>query len=316
MKKKISFICPCYNEEGNIKDFYDLVKTQLTPTKYNYEMIFINDGSKDSTLEKLEEIYETDKKHVTVINFIRNFGKEAAIFAGLKEARGDYVCTIDTDLQQDPIYAVEMADILEKNDKIDMVAAKPSGDKDGAVLSFFKKGFYTIINYLADIPFRQGVSDFRLFRKNVKDVILSMKEHNRFSKGIFSWVCPDIECIEYHVEPRHTGSSKWSFIKLLKYAIEGICSFSNAPLLLPIITGCLELIICLLLLIAQVIAVLIGLDINFNLRWLIMLILFLTGFQSINIGIIAQYIAKIHTETINRPVYVVKNVLKGDNDLW
>lgn len=316
MKKKISLVAPCYNEEGNVKEFYKLVQSQFASASYDYEIVFVNDGSKDSTAEKLRSIYEADKKHVKVVNFLRNFGKEAALLAGLSEAKGDYICTIDADLQQDPIYAIEMANILENNNKIDMVAAKPLGNKDSAVLAFFKKSFYTIINALATIPFHQGVSDFRVFRKKVKDVIVSMKEHNRFSKGIFSWVCPDIECIDYEVEPRHTGETKWSFIKLFKYAVEGICSFSNAPLLVPVIIGIIELAICLLLLIAQGFGALIGLDLNYSMRWLIMLILFLTGMQSINTGIIAQYIAKIHTETTNRPIYVVKDILKGDNDLW
>ena len=246
-KKKISFVSPCYNEEDNVKPFYEMVKKTLEESEYDYEIVFINDGSKDDTYEKLQELFDKDKKHIKVVNFLRNFGKEAALLAGLSNADGDYVCTIDSDLQQEPKYGIEMAKILDENEKINMVAAKPCNEKDPEVLAFFKKYFYIIINKIADVPFYQGVSDFRVFRKSVCDTIVSMPEHNRFSKGIFSWVSPDIECIEYEVQERVNAETKWSFIKLFKYAIEGICSFSHIPLLVPFVIGGIEIVLAALL---------------------------------------------------------------------
>ena len=313
-RKKISFVSPCYNEEGNVENFYELVKEQLEKTnRYDYEIVFVNDGSKDKTIEKLKAIYEKDKKHVKVVNFLRNFGKEAALLAGLKEAEGDYVCTIDSVMQQEPYYGVEMADILEKNDSIDMVAARPKNVKDPAMLAFFKKSFYKIINGMSDVPFYQGASDFRTFRSNIRDVIISLPEHTRFSKGIFSWVCPNIECIEYEVQERGSGETKWSFTKLMKYAIQGICSFSDMPLTIPVVIGGLELLICGLMFIAQIIGLCLGLDtINYTVRWWIMLILLLTGSQSISTGIVAQYMAYVHKESVNRPIYIIKEILKED----
>ena len=312
-RKKISFVSPCYNEEGNVENFYELVKEQLEKAdRYDYEIVFVNDGSKDKTIEKLKAIYAKDKKHVKVVNFLRNFGKEAALLAGLKEAEGDYVCTIDSDMQQEPFYGVEMADILEKNDSIDMVAARPKNVKDPALLAFFKKSFYKIINGMSDVPFYQGASDFRTFRSNIRDVIVSLPEHTRFSKGIFSWVCPNIECIEYEVQERGSGETKWSFTKLMKYAIQGICSFSDMPLVFPVAIGGLELLVCGLLFIAQIIGLIAGIDLNYATRWWIILVLFLTGMQGISTGIVGQYMSYVHKEAVNRPIYIVKEVLKED----
>lgn len=312
MNKKISFVSPCYNEESNVYPFYNLVKETMKGKKYDYEIVFVNDGSKDNTMNELEGIYESDPKHIVVVNFLHNFGKEAALLAGLKNATGDYICTIDSDLQQDPKYGIQMADILENNASIDMVAAKPSNEKDSALLSFFKKSFYKIINAISSVPFYQGVSDFRVFRKNVCDTIISMPEHNRFSKGIFSWVCPDIQCIDYEVKDRASGTTKWSFFKLFKYAFEGICSFSHTPLLFPIIFGILELIFAVIFGTITIIGHIAHFAMPFSVLWILFTILILTGIQSISTGIIGQYLAKIHTETTNRPIYVIKEILKGE----
>lgn len=313
MSKKISFVSPCYNEEKNVYPFYNLVKETMKGKKFQYEIVFVNDGSRDKTMEELEDIYKTDPEHITVVNFLHNFGKEAAMLAGLKNATGDYICTIDSDLQQDPKYGVQMANILEENDSIDMVAAKPSNEKDSFILSFFKKSFYKIINAIATVPFYQGVSDFRVFRKNVCDAIVSMPEHNRFSKGIFSWVCPNIKCIDYEVKDRANGTTKWSFFKLFKYAFEGICSFSHAPLLFPIIFGAIELFTAIALGLITVIGHIANWFIPFDIMWLFVVLLGVTGIQSISTGIIGQYLAKVHTETTNRPIYIIKEILNKEN---
>jgi glycosyltransferase involved in cell wall biosynthesis len=314
MKKKISFVSPCYNEEDNVKPFYQMVKTTLKDTEYEYEIVFINDGSKDDTYENLKELYENDKQHVKVVNFLRNFGKEAALLAGLSNADGDYICTIDSDLQQEPKYGIEMARILDNNETINMVAAKPSNEKDSKILALFKKTFYTIINKIAEVPFYQGVSDFRVFRKSVCDTIVSMPEHNRFSKGIFSWVSPEIQCIDYEVKNRINGTTKWSFIKLFKYAIEGICSFSHIPLLTPFFISGIEGVVALILFLIGSIGGIIGHSSPFFMMFfLISCVLSIGALNLICMGIFGQYLAKIHTETTNRPLFVIKNILKGDN---
>ena len=299
---KISLVAPCYNEEGNLRLFYDTVKETFKLSKYALEIVFINDGSKDTTYKILKEIFNENKKEVKVINFLHNFGKEAAIFAGLKETTGDYVCIIDTDCQQDPKY------ILENNDEVNMVAAKPSNEKDSKMLSFFKSNFYKIINKIATVPFYQGVSDFRVFRKNICEAILSLNEHNRFSKGIFSWVCPDIICVDYEVKERNAGTTKWSFFKLLKYAFDGIFAFSSFPLIISAFSGIFELFIAFIIGIVCIIKVIIGVPVAVTLLFFVVFLL--ASISSFNIWIIGQYISKIHTETLNRPIYIIKDILK------
>jgi hypothetical protein len=166
---------------------------------------------------------------------------------------------------------------------------------------------------MSDVPFYQGVSDFRTFRKIVRDTIVSMPEHNRFSKGIFSWVCPNIKCIDYEVKERASGTTKWSFIKLFKYALEGIMSFSHMPLLVPFAFGVLEFFVAMIILFAMLIGYIAGSIVSFGTLWIIFGILMLTGFQSISTGISGQYLAKVHTETTNRPIYVVKETLKKEH---
>ena len=314
MNKKISFVSPCYNEEDNVKPFYNMVTKTLENSEYDYEIVFVNDGSKDGTYNNLEKIFENDKSHVKVINFLRNFGKESALLAGLSNADGDYVCTIDSDMQQEPKYALEMARILDYNEKVNMVAAKPSNEKDSKILSLFKKYFYIIINKMADVPFYQGVSDFRVFRKNVCDTIVSMPEHNRFSKGIFSWVSPNIECIDYEVKDRLNGTTKWSFIKLFKYAVEGICSFSHLPLLAPFLVGGIEVVLSVIMLLFGLIGgITEGFSTSFSLMTGLSCILFFSGLNSFCMGIFGQYLSKIHVEAVNRPIYIIKNILKGED---
>ena len=312
---KLSFIAPCYNEEDNVELFYNTVIHRLQETDFaeNYEIVFVNDGSKDKTYEKLKEIYEHDDENVKVVNFLHNFGKEAALLAGLKEATGDYIALIDTDCQQDPKYSIEMANILTVNQNVDMVAAKPKNEKDSKALAFFKSSFYKIINAVSDVPFYQGVSDFRVFRKNIKEVIENLPEHNRFSKGIFSWVCPEIECIEYEVQERNSGTTKWSFIKLFQYAMEGIFSFSHAPLLSHIITGVVELAIAFILLLTGIISSISNGFAN-SICFLFCALFLIGGIHSVNAGITAQYIAKIHTETTNRPHYIIENILSKSRE--
>ena len=209
---KLSLVVPCYNEEENVNVFYDNIKQNYNKD-LDYELIFIDDGSKDETLEKLKELAKLDKKHVKTISFSRNFGKEAAILAGLKEAKGDYVGIIDADMQQDPKIMLEMLDILEKDNYYDSVAAYQKERKENKVISFFKRNFYEIMNSTSSFEIKQGASDFRLFRRAVVDSILLLEEDNRFSKGIFSWVGFHTYYLPYVPNKREHGSTKFNFVK-------------------------------------------------------------------------------------------------------
>lgn len=296
---KLSLVVPCYNEEGNIKTFYNYVKEKYTSIK-NYELVFVNDGSRDNTFKELKEISSLDKKYVKVLSFSRNFGKEAAMLAGLKHAEGDYVVVIDADMQQDPMIVLDMLDILEKDESYDVVAAFQEQRKEGKLLSFLKKSFYSIINDMSQVEFRQGASDFRLFRRCVVDSILSLEEKNRFSKGIFSFVGYNTYYLPYTPEERNAGVSSFSFSKLLNYAISGIVSFSTKPLRLPIYLGITFLISAFI----AFILFLFNMEIVLSLA---VLILFISGLQFIVIGIMGEYISQMHIESKNRPVYIIKD---------
>lgn len=226
---KISLIIPCYNEAENIHAFYNMVKESYKQEIKNIEFVFIDDGSSDSTFCKLQELYNR-YEHIKVICFSRNFGKEAAIYAGLSHAGGKYNCIIDADLQQSPEVVKEMEELLDLNDDVDCVAAYQQVRHEGKILSVFKNCFYRMINRMTDIEFVAGASDFRMFRKNVKDAILNLQERYRFSKGIFSWIGFETAYIPYEVQERHSGNSKWSFRKLIKYGMGGIVSFTTTPL--------------------------------------------------------------------------------------
>lgn len=294
---KLSLVIPCYNEEANINVFYNYVKDNYKDVE-NYELIFINDGSKDNTLLKLKEI-SSDKKHVKVISFSRNFGKESAMLAGLKASSGDYVCIIDADMQQDPVIVLDMLKILEENDNYDVVSTYQETRKESSIISFFKKSFYKIINKLSQVDFHQGVSDFRLFRRQVVDAILLLNEDNRFSKDIFSYVGFNNYYYPYIPFERNAGKSSFSFKKLFNYAIDGIISFSTKPLLIPFYLG-------VMFLIATLISLIILLCHYDLLILVVTLILLIAGLQFIVMGIIGKYLSQIHIQSKERPTYIIK----------
>lgn len=306
----ISIVVPCFNEENNLDVFYNTVKEAMEKFWDNIELIFINDGSSDNTFCKLEEIYNSDKEHVKVINFSRNFGKEAALLAGLKKSVGDYVSIIDADLQQNPKYLVEMIDFLEENPNYDMVAAYQKIRKEGKILTFFKNRFYSLINRISEIEFVKSASDFRTLRRQVVDAVIELPERCRFSKGIFSWVGFETHYIEYEVEDRNSGESKWSFFKLFTYAINGIISFSNLPLILSSFTGIILCIIAFIYMIAIVIKTILFGEVVAGFPTLICIILLMSGLQLFFIGILGQYIARTFTESKNRPIYIIKDNLE------
>lgn len=310
---KLSLIVPCYNEEGNVKLFAKKVE-ETFQRKYSYEIIFINDGSKDNTLKELKELAKNKKQNIKIINFSRNFGKEAGIYAGLKEAKGDYINIIDADLQQDPKFTLEMVEFLGKNPDYDIITAYQKKRHESKVLAFFKKTFYKIINKMSEIEFVNGASDFRTFRKNVVNSILELTEYYRFSKGIFSWVGYNVYYMPYEVHQRINGSSKWSFWKLFKYAINGIVSFTTSPLRLSTILG---LFFSLLSIIYLVVVIIQKIFFQINIEGyatIVALILLLGGIQLLCIGIIGEYLARTYVETKKRPIYITKEIIDNQKE--
>lgn len=308
---KISLIVPCYNEQDNVEEFHKVATATFSNTSYEYEITFINDGSKDGTLNILKKIYKQDAKHVNVISFSRNFGKEAAIYAGLKNVSGDFVTIIDSDLQQRPELVLDMLKILEENEDYDCVAAYQEERHEGAVLEFFKSLFYKLINKVSEVEFRSGASDFRTMRKSMADALVSLPEYHRFSKGLFSWVGFNTYFMPYIAEERFSGTSKWSFISLFKYAINGIVAFTVSPLKIATYIGATFSFISLLYMLVVIIQKLFfSIDIP-GYPTLISVILLLGGLQLLILGIIGEYLSRMYIETKNRPIYIEKLNLKA-----
>ena len=298
----LSIVVPCYNEEGNVELFSEEVEKVFKGKKIKYEIIFVNDGSKDNTIEKLYNLVDSSSHKIKVVNFSRNFGKESAMYAGLKESKGKFVTIIDADLQQKPSIILDMLDILNNNPDVDSVAAYQEQRKEGKVLAFFKNSFYKLINSISDVPFVQGASDFRTFRRSVVNSILEISEYHRFSKGIFSFVGYNTYYMPYVVESRNSGETSWSFKKLFNYAIEGIVAFTTSPLRIPVFIGMLLELIFLILLI---IFLILGIN-SFDIIILILLLLF--GLLFISIGVIGEYLSKTYIQVKNRPIYIIKNI--------
>lgn len=307
---KISLVVPCYNEVQNIIPFWELVKE--TFSGQHYEVIFINDGSRDGTLLKLKEIYNCNKSCVKVVSFSRNFGKEAAILAGLERA-SDYTSIIDSDLQQPPGIVLEMVEFLEQNDEFDIVAAYQEERSEGKIISGFKNCFYKLINKVCEIEFYPGASDFRTFRKNVVEAIISMKEYFRFSKGIFSWVGFETYYMPYIANKRYSGESKWSFFKLLKYALEGFLSFTTFPLRIGTYLGFgISFAALVYMVVVFIQKIFFAIDIP-GYPTIVVLVLLLGGIQLLILGIMGEYIARTYIQGKNRPVYIVKEYLEDED---
>lgn len=310
---KLSLVVPCFNEEENVQLFFDETQRAFEGLVGNYEIVFINDGSTDNTRKNLKVIYENNSDKVQVLTFSRNFGKESAIFAGLSHAKGDLVCIIDADLQQRPEVVIEMLKAMSEDDSIDCVTAYQENRRESKFMSLVKSGFYKVINKIAEVDFVNGASDFRLMKRNMVDAILDMGEYHRFSKGIFSWVGFNTKYIPYTVEERRFGKSKWNFIKLLKYAIEGIISFSTFPLKFVTGIGLATSFASVLYLLVVVFQKLIfGIEVP-GYATIVVLVLFLGGIQLFCLGLLGEYLSKIYMQVKNRPIYVLKEHL-GKND--
>lgn len=311
---KLNVIIPCYNEDGNILIFHEKISEVLKEIKYR--LIFINDGSSDKTEEKLVSLYNKDKNHIRIINFSRNFGKEAAMYAGLIHSNAEYTCILDADLQHNPNYLLKMIDILDNNPEYDQVCMINKKRTNEIFLAkILKKLFYKIINKISDTEFKTGASDFRMFRKNVVEAINSLKENNRFSKGIFSWVGFNTKYIPYSVEKRYSGKSKFNIIKSFKYAWHGILNFSIQPLKLATRIGTIISSCSFIYLIYIFIDTLITGSKVPGYPSLICIILLLGGLNLLAIGILGEYISKMYLEVKNRPIYVAKNKIGFDDEI-
>ena len=308
---ELSIIVPILNEEKNINVLYDKIKENLKKVKY--EIIFVNDGSIDNTDKIIEKIHKKDK-NVKLISFSRNFGKDAAIYAGMKYSCGEYTAIIDGDMQQDPKYLVKMLDFLEKNNDFDQVCMVPRVRKH---TSFLKRVggnlFYRLMNKISPIKIINGASDFRMFKPNIKDAVLSLNEIDRFSKGLFSWVGFNTEYLEYDVGARLYGKTKFNLKKSIIYAIDGIVSFSIKPLLIFLGLGIIFSIGGFIATIYLIVKSIIHGYIYSKFAFMIAILIFLFVINLIAITILGMYIAKIHVEVKKRPIYIIKNMIGLDS---
>ncbi len=310
---KLSLVVPCYNEGENVIPFHEAVLNAFRDCGYAIEIVYVDDGSRDATLHNLKKIYARQDCPVKIVSFSRNFGKEAGIYAGLQHASGDYISLIDADLQQRPEIVRDMVQMLEEEPEYDIVAAYQDRRNEGKVLSFFKRSFYSIINRLSKVSLQADASDFRTFRRSVRDSILELGEYHRFSKGIFAWVGYNTLFIPYTACPRQNGSTKWSFWKLLNYAMEGIVGFSTAPLRLATILGSATGVAALIYLICVILEKLIkGIAVP-GYATIIVLLLFYSSMQLFCIGIIGEYVGRNFEQSKNRPIYIAKEVI-GEED--
>ncbi len=310
---KISVIVPCYNEEESLPFFYkEICLVSEKMPNATFEFIFINDGSRDKTLKILRELSEIDDR-VRYISFSRNFGKESAILAGLKESNGDYVTLLDADLQDPPSLIIEMYDTMKIDDnEYDCIATRrTTRTGEPPIRSFFAKLFYKIINKISNTNIVDGARDFRFMTRQMTDAILSMCEYNRFSKGIFSWVGFNTKWLEYENTERVAGKTTWSFWKLFLYSLDGIIAFSTAPLVLAAIVGAIFCIISIILIILIIVKTLIIGDNVGGWPSLACIILFVGGIQLLCTGIIGAYLSKTYLEVKKRPIYIVKETEKS-----
>ena len=311
---KLSLVVPCYNEAENVAAFQNAAIAAFDGCGYDFEIVYVDDGSKDATLHELRKLYKEQKCPVKVVSFSRNFGKEAGIYAGLKQASGEYVCFIDADLQQRPEITRDMVKILDEKPEYDVVAAYQDRRGESKILSFFKKGFYKIINHLSNVNLKSDASDFRTFRRSVADSILALGEYHRFSKGIFAWVGYNTCFIPYVACERAAGVSKWNFFKLLNYAIDGIIGYSTKPLRIATFLGGFTSFAAFAYLIVVVLQKLIaGIDVP-GYATIIVLILLLGGMQLFCIGIIGEYVGRTFEQSKDRPIYIAKEILNYEKD--
>ena len=307
----VSIIVPCYNEEEALPFFYEEITKVFKGIKHDYELVFVNDGSKDNTLSEMKKLAKKDKR-VTYLSFSRNFGKESAMYAGICNASGDYIGFMDADLQHPPILLKEMIEVLDHGDYDCAACRRTDREGDSKIRTWFSRKFYQVINMISESEMMDGAGDFRLMKREMADAIISMTEYNRFSKGIFSWVGFKTFWIDYDNVERVAGKTSWSFWGLVRYAIDGIVSFSNAPLNLASIFGIVTTFFAFIYLLFVVIKYALFGDPVQGWATTISIILLLGGIQLFALGIIGQYIGKTYMEVKNRPHYIVSESNKKD----
>ncbi len=304
--KVITLVVPCYNEKEMLYTFFDEVtKIASEMRKVRFEFLFIDDGSKDCTLSLLKELKRQDER-VRFISFSRNFGKEAALYAGLRSSTGDYVAVMDADLQDPPSLLKEMYRILENEDYDCVATRRATRAGEPAIRSFFAKKFYQVINKISKTEIVDGARDFRLMTRQMVDAILSMNEYNRFSKGLFGWVGFKTKWISYENVERIAGESKWSFGSLMLYALDGIIAFSTAPLIISSILGLVFCVIAFIMIFVVILKTIVWGDPVAGYPSLISILFFLSGIQLFGVGVLGQYLSKLYMEVKNRPIYIEK----------
>ena len=304
-KEVISLVVPCYNEEEALPYYYDAMNKLSKQLKQELEFVFVDDGSKDKTLEILIDLAKKDSR-VKYISFSRNFGKEAAMYAGFENCTGDYVTTMDADLQDPPEILKEMIYYIKEKDYDSVGVRRVTRKGEPPIRSFFARCFYKLINKMSAIEMVDGARDYRLMTRQMVDALLELKEYNRYSKGLFSFVGFKTKWLEYENVERVAGETKWSFWKLFKYAIEGIVAFSTVPLVMASFLGvilCLISFICIIFIIGK--TFIFGDPVS---GWpsLACIIIFMGGLQMLCIGVIGEYLSKTYLETKKRPIYIAK----------
>ena len=305
-KGKVSIVVPMYNEQESLEILYqELNRVTDTIKDYEFEYLFVNDGSKDNTLQEIHRLATADDR-VRYVSFSRNFGKEAALYAGLSNADGDYIATMDADLQDPPSLLPRMLAMIESQDCDNVATRRVNRKGEPPIRSFFARCFYKLMRRLSNIDIADGARDYRLMSRAMVDSILSVSEYNRFSKGIFAWVGYETRWLEFENVERSAGETKWSFWKLVRYSIDGIINFSNTPLQISSYLGMILTIVSFIAIIVEVIRALVFGDPVAGWPSLVCIITFIGGIELFCMGIMGQYIAKTYMEVKHRPHYIVK----------
>ena len=305
-KGKVSIVVPMYNEQESLEILYqELNRVTDTIKDYEFEYLFVNDGSKDNTLQEIQRLATADDR-VRYVSFSRNFGKEAALYAGLSNADGDYIATMDADLQDPPSLLPQMLAMIESQDCDNVATRRVNRKGEPPIRSFFARCFYKLMRRLSNINIADGARDYRLMSRAMVDSILSVSEYNRFSKGIFAWVGYETRWLEFENVERSAGETKWSFWKLVRYSIDGIINFSNTPLQISSYLGMILTIVSFIAIIVEVIRALVFGDPVAGWPSLVCIITFIGGIELFCMGIMGQYIAKTYMEVKHRPHYIVK----------
>ena len=309
--KKISLVVPCYNEQEVINLFYtEIQKVKKDFENVEFEIIFVNDGSRDKTLELMRSL--SKNKDVRYISFSRNFGKEAAMYAGLEASTGDYVAIMDADLQDPPALLKEMYEVLESGEYDSVATRRVTRKGEPIIRSFFARLYYKIINKISKTEIVDGARDFRLMTRQMVNAVLKVKEYNRFSKGIFSWVGFNTKWLEYENVERAAGETKWSFWKLFLYSLDSIVAFSTVPLSIASVMGILFCFVAFIIIVFIIVRTLMYGDPTSGWPSMVCIMFFIGGVQLLCIGVIGQYLSKTYLEVKKRPIYIIKETEKNN----